>query len=97
MRREVRTETGQDFLLHGISFLGELMQDLCLRIDIVEDHTVGHKVAILNPFALERPVVGGNEPLAPKEDPADEAIEGLTFVGRGLNRLAEVGIPEIRP
>jgi hypothetical protein len=47
MRREVRTEAGQDFLLHGIPFLGELMQDLCLRIDIVEDHTVGNKVAIL--------------------------------------------------
>jgi hypothetical protein len=95
MRREIRTQASQDFLLHGIPFLSELMQHLRLRIDIVEDHTIGDEVTILDPFALERPVVRGNEPLAPKEDPADEAIEGFTFVGGRLDRLVEVGITEI--
>jgi hypothetical protein len=71
------------------------MEHLRLRMDIVEDHAIGDEVAILDPFALERPVVGGNEALPPKEDPADEAIEGFTFVGSGLNRLAEVGITQI--
>ena len=95
MRREVRTQAGQNLRLYDIAFLGELMQHLRLRIDIVKDHTIGDEMAVLDPFALEYPIVGGNEPLAPKEDPADEAIEGFTFVGSRLDRLAEVGITEI--
>ena len=95
MRREVRTQAGQDLRLYDIAFLGELIQPLRLRMDIVKDHTIGDEMVVLDSCALEYPIVGGNEPLAPKEDPANEAIEGFAFVGRGLNRLAEVGITKI--
>ena len=71
------------------------MQDAGLCMDIVEDQTIGDEMAILDPFALEHPVVGSNQPLAPKEDPAKKAIKGLALVGGGLNGLSEVGITEI--
>ena len=71
------------------------MQDAGLGMDVVEDQTIGNEMAILDPFALERTVVGRNQSLAPKEDPANEAIKGLALVGGSLNRLPEVSITEI--
>jgi hypothetical protein len=64
-------------------------------MDIVEDQTIGDEMAILDSFALECAVVRSNQSLTPKEDPAEEAIKGLAFVGGGLNRLPEIGITEI--
>src|SRR2546425_11790735 len=84
MRGEVRAQMGQDLFVHGMPFVRELMQDARLRMDIVEDHTIGDQVAILDPFPLDRPVVRSNQALTPKEDPTDEAIECLALVGRGM-------------
>ncbi len=84
MRGEVRAQTGQDLFVHGMPFVRELMQDARLRMDIVEDHTIGDQVAILDPFPLDRPVVRSNQALTPKEDPTDEAIECLALVGRRM-------------
>ena len=71
------------------------MQDACLGMYVVEDQAIGDEMAILDPFPLDDPIVRGNQPLAPKEDPPDEAIERLAFVGRGVNRLPEVRVTEI--
>jgi hypothetical protein len=53
------------------------MQDAGLRMDIVEDQTMGDEMTILDPFALQRPVVGRNQPLASKEDPANKTIRSI--------------------
>jgi hypothetical protein len=64
-------------------------------MDIVEDHAIGDEVAILDPFPLDAPIVGGNQAFTTKEYPAEEPIKGFAFVSGGVNGLAELGIAEI--
>src|SRR5215472_16972679 len=95
MRGEVWAQTGQDRFIDEIPFGCELMQHARLRMHIVEDQTIGDEMTVLDPFPLNGPVVGGNEPLTAKEHPAQEAIEGLALVGCSMNGLAELRVAEI--
>jgi hypothetical protein len=95
MRHEIGTQVCQHFLIEDIPLLRQLMKNPRLCMDIVKDHTIRDEVVVLDAFALCLPIVRGNHPLTPTEEPLHKAVEGLTFIGGGMNRLAELCIAEI--
>jgi hypothetical protein len=52
-------------------------------------------VAYLHIWDTTRAFIRGDDPFTTKEEPWDKAIEGLTFVRGGLNRLAEFCIAQL--
>jgi hypothetical protein len=87
MRREVGTQVGQHLPINRLAFLPQLMQNPRLGMHVVEDHAVRDQVVVLDPLPLLRAIIRRDDALSAKEQPLDKAIEGLTFVGRGLNGL----------
>ncbi len=85
----------QDLRIKRLALLGELMQNPCLGMHVVEDHAVRDQVVVLDPLPLLRAIIRRDDALSAKEQPLDKAIEGLTFVGRRLDRLAQLGIAQI--
>ncbi len=75
--------------------LGELAQDACLGLYVVEDQAVGDQMVVLDQLTLPVAVVLGDQPLATEEEPLNEAVERLALVGRGLNDAAKLGVVEV--
>jgi hypothetical protein len=71
-----------------MTLLSQLMQNPRLCVHIVKDDAVGNEVVVFDAFPLFRALMRGDDPLTAKEESLDQAIEGLAFVHRGLNRLA---------
>jgi hypothetical protein len=61
----------------------------------VEDQAVGEQLVVRADLALLSAVVLGDEAAATEGEPLHEVVERLALVGRGLDRGAQVGIPEV--
>lgn len=77
-------------ILHGIPLLGELLQDMGLGMHVVEDQAIGDQVAILDPVALDPPIIRGNQPLAP-----DSATEPIVCINHGGDRRVELLLGDV--
>jgi hypothetical protein len=95
MRGEVGTQVCQYRWIKHQAFLRELMQNPRLCVHVVKDHAVRDQVVVLDPLPLLRAIIRRDDAISAEEQPLDKAIEGLAFVGRRLNGLAQLGIAQI--
>src|SRR5882757_3191243 len=82
---EIRTQARQDLGREVITFARQLLEDTSQSLHIVEDHTVRRDVRILHHFALFVAIVFGDHPQTAKEEPLDEMMKGLAFIGGGMD------------
>ena len=67
----------------------EIMEDLAQGKDVIEHHTVGDQVIILNRLPLGLPLIFRNGALTSKLNPLHKAVERLAFIRRGVNGCAQ--------
>ena len=62
MFREIGTETGNGLIREVQAFREQLLEHTRLRLDVVENQTVGYHVPVLDDFALLITIILGNRP-----------------------------------
>ena len=85
----IRTECAQRVHIDGTAFLQQPLQCPGHRYQRVERQEVRNKMVVLDKLTLLITDVLGNDSLATEAHPLNELVERLTFVGSGLNHLAQ--------
>lgn len=62
---------------------------------IVEDEEIGDKMVIVDHLALFVPRILGQQTSTAEGDPLEKQVEGLAFIGRGLNGPAQLNAGNI--
>ena len=95
MRANVRAEC-RDCRRVNVNAVGsESVQPAGHHARVVEDQAVGEQMVVFDDLALLAAVVFGDDPTTAERQPLDEVIEGLTLVGRRLDRRAQLRVPQV--
>jgi len=95
MLGSIRAQGAQRLYVERMTFLEQLLQGLGHRHQRVERQQICHEVIVLNKFTLLIAHVLGNHALATEAHPLHEFVEGLAFVGGGLNHLAQFEVGDV--
>ena len=88
----MRAQGAQRLHVERMAFLDQLLQGLGHRHQRVERQQICYQVIVLNELTLLIAHILGDHAIATEAHPLHEFVEGLAFVGGGLNHLAQFEI-----
>lgn len=90
-----RAGASQGVCLDRMTFLNEFVEDAAHLGDVVENDTVSDEVVVLDAFTQLLSVIGFEPAVIAKGEPLNKAVEGLTFIGCGLNGRTQLNIIDV--
>jgi hypothetical protein len=91
----IRAECAQSLHVDRMAFLEQLLQSLGHRYQRVERQQIRYQVIVFNELTLLIAHVLGDHALATEAHPLHEFVEGLAFVGGGLDYLPQFEVGDV--